>query len=381
MREDLKKSFRGRFFLNVIISAILTYIVLFALMINTVEFDAIFLDNEVTKGPYEWLLVHMDVSLVVFTGIGICLFAFIFSILNRPQMKYIREISTAMKKISAGALDTALEVRGDDELSWMAATLNTMTEDIKLLIQKEREAEVTKNELITNVAHDLRTPLTSILGYLDLLEQNKNISEETKIRYIQVANQKTKRLQVLIDELFGFTKLTNGRIAMQAEEMDLVKLVEQVMDEFYPLFEENDLEIDYQKNVSSLIITADGNLLARLLDNLISNAVKYGKEGKMIRIYLEYEEPIITISVMNYGYVIPEDEINLVFEKFYRLEQSRSSKTGGTGLGLAIAKKIVDLHGGKISVTSDLNGTVFEVKLRKDFSENYVQFKEIEEDM
>ena len=146
------------------------------------------------------------------------------------------------------------------------------------------------------------------------------------------------------------------------------------MEEFYPSFADKDLTYELKSNVPSRIITADGNLLARLFDNLINNAIKYGAEGKKVLVQILAKDDIVTVSVTNYGYVIPPEELPLIFNKFYRVEQSRSSKTGGTGLGLAIAKNIVDMHGGTISVTSDLNGTVFTVKLKVDFDVNKENF-------
>ena len=137
---------------------------------------------------------------------------------------------------------------------------------------------------------------------------------------------------------------------------------------------DKDLAYELQSNVPAKIINADGNLLARLFDNLINNAIKYGAEGKRIVVKIHAEESIVTVSVTNYGYVIPKEELPLLFEKFYRVEQSRSSNTGGTGLGLAIARNIVDMHGGTIGVTSDLGGTVFTVRLLADFDINKENF-------
>ena len=131
--------------------------------------------------------------------------------------------------------------------------------------------------------------------------------------------------------------------------------------------------------MTAKVIKADGNLLARLFDNLINNAIKYGAEGKKILVRLHATEAVVTVSVINYGYVIPKEELPLLFEKFYRVEQSRSTNTGGTGLGLAIAKNIVDMHGGTINVSSDLKGTVFAVKLKVDFDINRENFGSLEE--
>ena len=143
---------------------------------------------------------------------------------------------------------------------------------------------------------------------------------------------------------------------------------------------ENGLSYDLQSNVPAKTINADGNLLARLFDNLIGNAIKYGADGKRVLVQIHAESETVTVSVTNYGYVIPADELPLIFNKFYRVEQSRSSSTGGTGLGLAIAKEIVDMHGGTISVASDLNGTVFTVKLQVRFDVNKENFGNIEDE-
>ena len=311
---------------------------------------------------------------------GILLFSVTFMILQEPYIRYISRISEAVQNISEGDLNTVIDVIGDDEFSSMAANLNHMAADIKKLMEKERESERTKNELITNVAHDLRTPLTSIIGYLELLAGNQQVSADMQHKYIEIAYGKSRRLQKLIEDLFGFTKLNCGKIAMHVGQIDIVKLLGQLVEEAYPNFVEKGLSYDLQSNVPAKIINADGNLLARLFDNLIGNAIKYGADGKRVLVKIHAEGETVTVSVTNYGYVIPADELPLIFNKFYRVEQSRSSSTGGTGLGLAIAKEIVDMHGGTISVASDLNGTVFTVKLQVDFDVDKENFGHKNED-
>ena len=163
---------------------------------------------------------------------------------------------------------------------------------------------------------------------------------------------------------------------MHVSKVDIVKLLSQLLEEFYPSSADKDFAKSSSRiNVPGKVITADGNLLARLFDNLINNAIKYGADGKRVLVQIHAEEEVVTVSVTNYGYVIPADELPLLFNKFYRVEQSRSTNTGGTGLGLAIAKNIVDMHGGTIQVTSDLNGTVFTVRLRTNFDINRENFQ------
>ena len=303
----------------------------------------------------------MDLFYVFF---GILLFAIFFVRRLSGAVRSLGAISTALQDISEGDLYTSVEVTGDDEISRMGDSLNKMVSDLRTLMDREREAERTKNELITNVAHDLRTPLTSIIGYLELLSQNPEMPEETRKRYVDIAFSKARRLQQLIEDLFSFTKLGNGKVALRVSRVDVVRLLSQLLEEFYPSFLQNGMTYELESNVPAKVISADGDLLARLFDNLINNAIKYGADGKKISVDIEAEEDWVTISVRNYGYVIPEEELPNIFRRFYRVEQSRSSSTGGTGLGLAIVKNIVDMHGGTVDVRSDLDGTVFRVRLR-----------------
>lgn len=314
----------------------------------------------------------MITLLYVLFGIGT--FAVTFLLLQEKSMKYIAQISAAMRNVSEGDLNTSVDVIGDDEFSEMAENLNNMVAEIRVLMDKEREAERTKNELITNVAHDLRTPLTSIIGYLELLSGPAQIPSDMQKKYISITYTKAKRLEKLIEDLFGFTKLNYGKISMKVSKVDIIKLLSQLLEEFYPNFVDKHLTYELQSNVPAKVITADGNLLARLFDNLINNAIKYGADGKRVIVRVEATEDTVTIQVVNYGYIIPKEELPLIFEKFYRVEQSRSTNTGGTGLGLAIAKNIVDMHGGNIQVSSDINGTVFTVRLQVNFDINKENF-------
>ena len=193
-------------------------------------------------------------------------------------------------------------------------------------------------------------------------------------KYIAIACAKSKRLEKLIEDLFGLTKMNYGKVSMHVTKVDIVKLLSQLLEEFYPSFKDKNLSYELQSNVPAKTITADANLLARLFDNLINNAIKYGADGKRVLVNIQAVEATVTVSVTNYGYVIPKEELPFIFNKFYRVEQSRSTDTGGTGLGLAIVKNIVDMHSGSIQVSSDLNGTVFVVKLKTNFDINKENF-------
>ena len=378
MKSDMSRRYHTRVVTNIVYSAIITCLVEVFVVAN-MTMIARYMEDAGKLNRLAELLLSMNAAVVlVYVVSGILLFSVTFLLLQEPSIRYISHISDAIQNISEGDLNTTIDVIGDDEFSSMAANLNKMAEDIRQLMEKERESERTKNELITNVAHDLRTPLTSIIGYLELLAGNTRIDPEMQHKYIEIAYGKSKRLEKLIEDLFGFTKLNYGKMSMHVAQLDLVKLLGQLLEEAYPNFAEKNLSYDLQSNVPAKMISADGNLLARLFDNLIGNAIKYGADGKRVLVQIFAGEEVVTVSVTNYGYVIPPDELPLIFNKFYRVERSRSSSTGGTGLGLAIAKEIVDMHGGTIGVTSDLNGTVFTVKLQVHFDVNKENFGTID---
>lgn len=373
-RNDLGRRYHTRVIANIIYSTLVACLAEVFLVMN-VSMLADYAEKSEWNSAMFVLIRNSDVVVVLtYVLIGILIFAVTFMLLQEKSVTYIKNISDAIRNISEGDLNTSIEVIGDDEFSSMAENLNKMVDDIRTLMDKERESERTKNELITNVAHDLRTPLTSIIGYLELLSGKVVLPPEMQKKYINIAYGKAKRLEKLIEDLFGFTKLNYGKLSMHVSKVDIVKLLSQLLEEAYPNFADKGLAYELQSNVPAKIITADGNLLARLFDNLINNAIKYGADGKRILVQVHADEETVKVAVTNYGFVIPPEELPLIFEKFYRVEQSRSTHTGGTGLGLAIVKNITDMHGGTVAVKSDLNGTVFTVTLQVDFDINKENF-------
>lgn len=302
---------------------------------------------------------------IISLGIGFFSFAIYFSFFTKKISNYLREINSGIKEFSAGNFNISIPLRENDEFTDIARNLNHMAKDIKFIMDLERNTEYKKNELITNVAHDLRTPLTSIIGYLDIVS-NRSLSKEEQDKYIEIVYSKSKRLEKLIEDLFTYTKLEFGQMALHLGQVDMVKMMEQMLEEFYPSFCENGLEYNFTTDEKQVFVEADGNLLARAFGNLISNAIKYGKDGKNVNITIETDETKTMISIINYGEIIPSKDIEKIFEKFYRVDSSRNDKSGGTGLGLAIAKNIINMHSGQISVRSTMEGTVFEVTLNRE---------------
>ncbi|WP_081457415.1 HAMP domain-containing sensor histidine kinase [Lachnoanaerobaculum saburreum] len=363
--------------MNILFSLVVSILVETILVSNVSTFSKLHIINQesdtlLVRGSGSDLVVIL--ILVVF-GIGV--FTLSFWLLQRKSFVYIDDILHAIKKISSGDLNTNIDVRGDNEFSEIAANINKMSEEIRVLMESERHNEKSKNEMITNIAHDLRTPLTSILGYLDLINK-RELTEDTKKEYLKIVYEKSKKLQDLIESLFSFTKTNSSKLVLKIDKIDIIKLLCQLMEEFYPSFEDKGITCSVNTNIDSYVIDGDGTLLARLFDNLINNAVKYGADGKRIDVKIIAENNIVKIAVINYGKVIPQDELPLIFDKFYRVDQARNSGTGGTGLGLAIAKNITELHHGVIEVTSDLGGTVFSVTLPKELDVERENFKKLE---
>ena len=304
------------------------------------------------------------VSFMLVTVIAtICFFIIYFLLFIKRIVKDMTYISDRIIDIADGKSDEKIIIERQDEIGEIAGRINEMTEKINLLITSERDALQSNKDLIACVAHDLRTPITSVKGYLDLALDTKHYDLEQRQKYVRIAQTKANRLEYLIHDLFNYTKLTSGEITLHRSKIDLVQLVEQMMEEFYPLFQEEELECTTKYNISYLEMNMDGELIARAVQNLLSNAIKYGKDGKHVYVELECLEQEVQIRVTNYGLVIPEESIKHLFDKFYRVERSRNVKTGGTGLGLNIAQEIVHLHGGRIQVTSGASGTCFTIAM------------------
>lgn len=304
------------------------------------------------------------VSFMLVTVIAtICFFIIYFLLFIKRIVKDMTYISDRIIDIANGKSDEKIIIERQDEIGEIAGRINEMTEQINQLITSERDALQSNKDLIACVAHDLRTPITSVKGYLDLALDTKHYDLEQRQKYVRIAQTKANRLEYLIHDLFNYTKLTSGEITLHRSKIDLVQLVEQMVEEFYPLFQEEELECTTKYNISYLEMNMDGELIARAVQNLLSNAIKYGKDGKHVYVELECLEQEVQIRVTNYGLVIPEESIKHLFDKFYRVERSRNVKTGGTGLGLNIAQEIVHLHGGRIQVTSGASGTCFTIAL------------------
>lgn len=317
--------------------------------------------NEVSHNDTGRVIINATITVTI----GVIIFMVVFLYYIRRYYRYIDEITEGIERIAHGDFETKIPVRYSDEMSYLAETVNHLSVSIQKMIAMQKENEQSKNELITSVAHDLRTPLTSIIGYLELARRDTVTDEKTRQNYIKVAFTKAERLQTLIEDLFTYTQFSFGKVTLRNSKLDMVKFLEQIAEEFYPLFKENDLLYTFHTNVKKAFVCGDGDLLYRVFANLYSNAVKYGKSGERIETYLEENEEDIKIRIVNYGQLIPKEDIEHIFERFYRVDNSRSGQTGGSGLGLAIAKNIITMHGGTIEAESNIGGTTFTVTMNR----------------
>lgn len=238
-----------------------------------------------------------------------------------------------------------------------------MAGELEKEIDEERRAERTKNELITNVSHDLKTPLTSIMGYLRIIKDERYESEEQLKDYIDIAYGKSEKLKLLIDDLFEYTKLTDCQTKLNKQKICLNELLSQLIDELIPIFEENGLSVVQNLPPRKVMVDIDGDKMVRVFENLLTNAIRYSDKPGTIDVGMIENGGEVIVSVKNKGETIPENELSHVFDRFYRVEKSRSSDTGGSGLGLAIAKNIVELHDGKIWAESSDGQITFYVSI------------------
>lgn len=248
------------------------------------------------------------------------------------------------------------------EYSEVSAQMAQLKSDMQRNEQILKEEASRKNDLITYLAHDLKTPLTSIIGYLSLLDELPEMPMEQKAKYIGITLDKAKRLEKLINEFFEITRYNLQQIVLEKETVDLYYMLVQMTDEFYPILEAHGNKIVLEAD-EDMVVYADVMKLARVFNNILKNAISYSYPGTEIKVRAVKRKGSVNISFENKGKTIPKHKLEAIFEKFFRLDDARVSNTGGAGLGLAIAKEIVNLHGGEITAGSEDECTVFTVNL------------------
>lgn len=324
----------------------------------------IFRDNKVIGGIFVLASIqelHQSLQkvqgLLILSGVGAFFLALGFTfVLSKKLSNPLIQMQKATREIAKGNLDTRVEVHSGDEVGLLAQSINEMTKELKTYRD-------TRNEFFANVSHDLRTPITYIEGYANVLKNKLYRSEEEREHYLDLISQESKRLSLLINDLFELSKMEEGKIAFDLEWVDVTDVMDSVIHKSRIKASQKGLAIsvDYENGLP--LIYSDGLRLEQIFVNLIDNAIRYTNEG-FIKISIKSKDHNVRIQIQDTGIGIPENEISLIFERFYRVEKSRSREYGGTGLGLAIAKKLVELLGGNIQVQSEVGkGSTFVIDL------------------
>ena len=280
-------------------------------------------------------------------------------LIRRYRQMQLRHIISELHYIANGNYDHRIPFELSGDLSRVVSSINGLVDSTVAAIEDERRIEKSKDELITNVSHDIRTPLTSIIGYLGLIEDRQFHSQEDLLKYTHTAYVKAKQMKVLVEDLFEYTKVRQPSVPINITSFDMTQLVEQLAADFELEASKKQIEIHVVSSPEHFIMDGDTEKLVRVFNNLLSNALKYGKGAKHIIIEVEKVGTEAVITVKNDGAMIPKRALDSLFDRFYRVEESRSQETGGTGLGLAIAQSIIALHGGYIYAKSDTNWTAF----------------------
>jgi signal transduction histidine kinase len=301
--------------------------------------------------------------LIVIHPVFIVLYLLILAFIGTPivmtlvkKIGYFNRIVETTNEIAAGNLGDNLKVTGKTVLAELAGNINVLKQGVKTSQNEQAKSERLKTELITNVSHDLRTPLTSIITYTELLK-TQDVSSEERKAYLEIIDRKSKRLKVLIDDLFEVSKMASGNIELTKAKIDLVQLLQQALGEYDDTIKESTLQFRVTKSEQPVYALVDGQKLWRVFDNLIGNILKYSLENSRVYIMISKDNGQGMITFKNISKYELNDNNDELFERFKRGDRSRH--TEGSGLGLAIAKSIVDLHEGRLDIETD--GDLFKV--------------------
>ena len=304
------------------------------------------------------LIFQQNKLLIVVIGFFILFIAIFYLTLN-GLTKYIDQIGAGVENILSDSTEPIHLIR---ELQPLEVHMNSIKRKLRQREEEAAESEQKKNDLLMYLAHDLKTPLTSIIAYLSILDESENMPPEERKKCTHISLEKAVRLKELMDEFFEITCFSLEDMVLDQNPVNVSMMLEQIADEAYAVLAEKGLrcEVDIHED---LTVTGDADKLARVFDNLLRNAINYSYPDTCIRISAWSQQQWVYIDFVNQGPAIPEKQLTMIFEKFIRMDSARSSETGGAGLGLAIAKQIVTAHGGEIHAENCSEGIRFEVKL------------------
>jgi len=293
------------------------------------------------------------------------IFIIIFLIAINGRIKYLKYISKSVTNIKTQQYINPIDIRGRDEIAQLAEDINTMSERLKENYETEKKQEEAKNELIVAVSHDLKTPLTSIIGYLELLNNGKEAFEKEQQEFLEIAYEKSKNLKKLIEELFEYAKLSNNYMKLNKVPFNVAVLVNQIVGEYVLFLSEKNIKVEIECIKNELVCEIDVQKFIRVIENLVKNAEKYSYRNSTFKILMWEEDKNIKLSFINEGNNISKDDLVKIFDEMYRIDKSRNVEIEGSGLGLPISKKIIQLHGGRIWAECIGNKINFNIELPK----------------
>ncbi|WP_252238470.1 MULTISPECIES: HAMP domain-containing sensor histidine kinase [unclassified Clostridium] len=349
---------------ELLVSIILTYVMLTIIKETII---LLYMHTKIQFINYMWdywyILKYRILGNYIYIMVGLPMALLVHFVITYRRNRSLACIINETEMMVKGDLDKLIEINAKGDMKNLAQNINNISKQLKKRTLEERKAQKTKNDLITNVSHDLRTPLTSIIGYLEIIDSDK-YKDEIQLRYYaNIAYEKSKSLNLLINDLFELTKMQNNTIKLEKVKINLVELLGQVIAYFKCQFDNEKMKARIKFSEDKLIVNADAEKLVRAFENLLSNSIKYGRDGYYVDIITKSEGDMAIVQIINYGEAIPAIDLPYIFDRFYRIEKSRNSDIGGSGLGLAITKNIIELHQGRISAYSDENKTIFEVRL------------------
>ena len=316
-------------------------------------------ENEADLIYFQMVTANMQFIL----ALVIIIFVFLlFHMLLDTYKRYFDEVVTGIDKL----MEERAAISLSPELESVEHKLSDVKRTLAERADKAKRAEQQKNDLVVYLAHDIKTPLTSVIGYLSLLDETPDMPDEEKAKYIHTAWEKANRLRILVNEFFEITRSHSESLPLQKTKVDLYYMIAQISDELYPQLNacgkiiENHVDED-------ISVYGDSDKLARVFNNILKNAISYSEENSVIKVSARELSEWTVIQFENDG-EIPEDKLNVIFDKFCRLSNARLSETGGSGLGLAIAKNIILLHGGQIKAESSNGRTAFIVEIPSEFN-------------
>ena len=303
-------------------------------------------------------------------GITLLFAGVLGSMLFFKLTKRLRNVTQTVKEFEQGNYDNRLIVKNDDEVGQLTTAFNHMAQTIELNMEELKKNDTLRRELIANISHDLRSPLASIQGYIEtILMKDDNIDPQQRKDFLETILTSVTNLNTLVGELFELSKLDAMKSKPNPEPFSVAELLQDIILKFQPQAENKSINIITKIPRNLTFVLGDISMIDRVLSNLIDNAIRYTADGGKISIDLKNKDDEIELKVSDTGEGIPAEDLPHVFDRFYRVEKSRTKNSGGSGLGLAIVKKIVEAHESEISVESKLNkGTSFSFTLKKNQS-------------